>query len=46
MNEYYRDLKEAVKALESYMTSLEKEDYDYLSAAFKRIADIQRNYRP
>ncbi|MHA1301883.1 MAG: hypothetical protein ACTSO9_20900 [Candidatus Helarchaeota archaeon] len=45
MDEYYMDLKKAVKALENYMATLSKDDYNYLKVKFDRIARVQKNFQ-
>jgi len=44
MDVYYIDLKKAVKALESYMATLNKDDYNYLKVKFERISNLQKNH--
>jgi len=46
MDEYYTDLKKAIAALENYVASLEKDEYNYLYSSLERITDIQKNFRP
>ena len=42
MNEYYWELKKAIKALEEYMTTLEEDEHNYSKFRFKKVTRLQK----